>query len=172
MKNNYLVYGGLAHQDTVYDVQKVLLDSSIQELLQELIDNLPGAVNFAAKLDESIYWFQEDESALNPSVFTIRLIDEDATEEILEEGANLREIDFLDMTQPLPKEMIDEICQFCEEQRIMVGEEVVSLAKRPDSDQDEVDLFVRSILSDNYEAMMTGIQIPFPRDAVFGKEET
>ena len=125
-KNNYLVYGGLAHNEAVYDVRKVLLDSSIQQLCEELIDNLPGAVNSAAKVDDTIYWFQEDASSLNPSVFTIRLIDEDATEEILEEGANLREIDFLDMTRPLPKEMIDEICQFCEEQRITVGEEVVA----------------------------------------------
>ena len=49
---------------------------------------------------------------------------------------------------------------------------LLSVMEQSDRDLDDVDFFVKRLLSDDYEAMMTGIQIPFPRDAVFGKEET
>lgn len=98
---NFLIYGGLAHQESVYTVYKILRDSTLQGLLQELFDNDPEATNSTAMIDDSIYWFQFNGTDDNPSIFTIRALDSDAADLIEASGEEFNEIDFADMSSPL-----------------------------------------------------------------------
>ena len=98
---NFLIYGSLAHQESVYTVYKVLRDSSVQSLLQELFENDPEAKNTTAMIDDSFFWFQMNEQDDNPSVFTIRYLDNEAADIIEESGEEFNEIDFADMSSPL-----------------------------------------------------------------------